>query len=134
MGDTGRNIGDRIYWKYFGDKTMGSATIKRIEDETYVDYDKCGNPVETKYKMYYTSDNICIEDYSCLAKSDPKRKEYEKLVSRYIKSRTASVYRAVLGADRKPTKSEKDLIDKTVKYMAAFNLSKELAEKFDYEE
>lgn len=138
MGDIGRKPGDRIYWEYFDGSGIGSAVIKRVEPETYIDYDKVGNPIETPFMMYITdisfngTSKTSIEDYSCLAKSNPKRKEYDKRVNAHIKKYYKDIYTKVLGHDKKPTKTEKDLIAKTVKYMMESNLQKELEDLFNY--
>lgn len=134
MAGTRKKVGDRIYWEYFDRPGIGSATIKRIEEDSYIERPPRGKEKRIPYNMYYTDDGkvkCVIEDYSCLDASDPKVIEYEEQVSKYIKERTESVHRAVIG-DREPTATEIGIIDRTIKYMTGVNLIKELEEKFNY--
>lgn len=73
-----RKVGDRIFYEMY-DGTIGTATIKKIEDAEYKESQGYGKPDKVvKYKKYYTGVNEVIEDYECLSDNDPRVKEYCK--------------------------------------------------------
>ena len=67
-------IGDRIYFEYFYDKSIGTAVVTKIESRFYYD----GNGKRIDFNMLFTGPHTCIEDYSTIAPSDPKVKAYIK--------------------------------------------------------
>lgn len=67
-------IGDRIYFEYFSDKSIGTAVVAEIEPRFYYD----GNGKRIDFKMLFTGPHTCIEDYNTLAPSNPKVKAYIK--------------------------------------------------------
>ena len=66
-------VGDRIYYEYFFDKTIGTAIVTKIEPRTHWD-----NGKKYDYNMLFTGPHTCIEDYDTLAPSNPKVKAYIK--------------------------------------------------------
>lgn len=66
-------VGDRIYYEYIFDKTIGTAIVTKIEPRTHWD-----NGKRYDYNMLYTGPHTCIEDYNTLAPSNPKVKAYIK--------------------------------------------------------
>ena len=73
-----RKVGDRIFYETY-DGTIGTATIKKIEDAEYKESQGYRKPDKVvKYKMYYTGVNMCIEDYNCLSDNDPRVKAFCK--------------------------------------------------------
>ena len=66
-------VGDRIFFEYLDSNEIGSATIKDIEDRSYIDdFGK-----ERHYKLYSTSPYEAIEDYNCLPEDDPRVVAYK---------------------------------------------------------
>lgn len=66
-------VGDRIYFEYYSDNTIGTAIVTKIEPRTYWD-----NGKRYDFNMLYTGQHTCIEDYGTLAPSNPKVKAYIK--------------------------------------------------------
>lgn len=66
-------VGDRIYFEYYSDNTIGTAIVTKIEPRTYWD-----NGKKYDFNMLYTGPHTCIEDYGTLAPSNPKVKAYIK--------------------------------------------------------
>ena len=66
-------VGDRIYFEYYSDNTIGTAIVTKIEPRTYWDDGK-----RYDFNMLYTGPHTCIEDYSTLAPSNPKVKAFIK--------------------------------------------------------
>ena len=67
-------IGDRIYFEYFSDKSIGTAVVTEIEPRFY--YDDNGKRID--FNMLFTGPHTCIEDYNTIAPSNPKVKAYVK--------------------------------------------------------
>lgn len=67
-------VGDRIYFEYFYDKSIGTAVVTKIEPRFY--YDDNGKKID--FNMLFTGPHTCIEDYDTLAPSNPKVKAYVK--------------------------------------------------------
>lgn len=67
-------IGDRIYYEYFSDKSIGTAVVTKIEPRFYYD----GNGKKIDFNMLFTGPHTCIEDYNTIAPSNPKVKAYIK--------------------------------------------------------
>lgn len=90
-----RKVGDRIFFEYF-DGTIGTATIKKIEDAEYEESQGYGKPNKiVKYKQYYTGCNEIIEDYECLSDNDPRVKAFCK-GKKFIKADFADELRKFL--------------------------------------
>ena len=66
-------VGDRIYFEYSFDKTIGTAVVTKIEPQTYWDDGK-----RYDYNMLFIGPHTCIEDYDTIAPSNPKVKAYVK--------------------------------------------------------
>lgn len=66
-------VGDRIYFEYYSDNTIGTAIVTKIEPRTYWD-----NGKRYDFNMLYTGSHTCIEDYGTLAPSNPKVKAFIK--------------------------------------------------------
>lgn len=67
-------VGDRIYFEYFYDKSIGTAVVTKIEPRFYYE----GNGKRIDFNMLYTGPHTCIEDYDTLAPSNPKVKAHIK--------------------------------------------------------
>lgn len=67
-------VGDRIYYEYFSDKSIGMAVVTEIEPRFYY----LDNGKRCDYNMLYTGPHSAIEDYNTLAPSNPKVKAYIK--------------------------------------------------------
>lgn len=115
-------IGDRIYFEYFSDKSIGTAVVTKIEPHFYYD----GNGKRIDFNMLFTGPHTCIEDYSTLAPSNPKVKAYVKEMK--VK-REALINEALMFAypDRKGfSKEERKACDKLLDF--AYMKHKELEE------
>ena len=114
-------VGDRIYFEYFFDKTIGTGIVTKIEPQTYWDNGKKYN-----YNILHIGPHTCIEDYGTLAPSNPKVKAYIK--ERKAK-RNALINEALMFAypDRKDfSKGEKESCDRLLDF--AYMKRKELEE------
>lgn len=114
-------IGDRIYFEYFFDKTIGTAIVTKIEPRTYWDKGKWCD-----YNMLFTGPHTCIEDYNTLAPSNPKVKAYIKEMKA---KREALINEALMFAypDRKGfSKEERKACDRLLDF--AYMKHKELEE------
>ena len=67
-------VGDRIFFEYVSDGTIGEAIVKDIEPRSY----KNRNGEIINYNMLRTSKYSMIEDYNCLPEDDPRVIEYKK--------------------------------------------------------
>lgn len=108
-------IGDRIYFEYFSDKSIGTAVVTEIEPRFYYD----GNGKRIDFNMLFTGPHTCIEDYNTLAPSNPKVKSYIKEMR--VK-REALVNEALMFAlpDRKGfSKEERHLCERLLDFMKA---------------
>ena len=115
-------VGDRIYFEYFSDKSIGTAVVTEIEPRFY--YDDKGERID--YNMLHTGPHTCIEDYGTLAPSNPKVKAYIKEMK--VK-REALINEALMFAypDRKGfSKEERKACDRLLDF--AYTKMKELEE------
>ena len=114
-------VGDRIYWEYFFDKTIGTAIVTAIEPRTHWD-----NGKRYDYNMLYTGPHTIIEDYQTLAPSNPKVKAY---IKENKAKREALINEALMFAysDRKGfSKEERKACDRLLDF--AYTKMKELEE------
>lgn len=114
-------IGDRIYYEYFFDKTIGTAIVTKIEPRTHWD-----NGKRIDFNMLFTGPHTCIEDYDTLAPSNPKVKAYIKEMKA---KREALINEALMFAypDRKGfSKDERKACDRLLDF--AYMKHKELEE------
>ena len=115
-------IGDRIYFEYFSDKSIGTAVVTEIEPRFYYD----GNGKRIDFNMLFTGPHTCIEDYNTLAPSNPKVKAYIKEMKA---KREALINEALMFAypDRKGfSKEERKACDRLLDF--AYTKMKELEE------
>ena len=71
-------IGDRIFFEYISDGSIGEAIIIDIEPRSYKQYDDGQNTyVDINFNMLRTGKHSMIEDYNCLSKDDPHVIEYK---------------------------------------------------------
>ena len=115
-------VGDRIYFEYFSDKSIGTAVVTEIEPRFY--YDGHGKRID--FNMLFTGPHTCIEDYNTLAPSNPKVKAYIKEMK--VK-REALINEALMFAypDRKGfSKEERKACDRLLDF--AYTKMKELEE------
>lgn len=114
-------VGDRIYYEYYSDNTIGTAIVTKIEPRTYLD-----NGKRCYYNMLYTGPHTVIEDYNTLAPSNPKVKAYIKEMKA---KREALINEALMFAypDRKGfSKEERKACDRLLDF--AYTKMKELEE------
>lgn len=114
-------VGDRIYWEYFFDKTIGTAIVTKIEPRTHWD-----NGERYDYNMLYTGPHTIIEDYQTLAPSNPKVKAY---IKEQKAKREALINEALMFAypDRKGfSKDERKACDRLLDF--AYTKMKEIEE------
>ena len=115
-------IGDRIYFEYFSDKSIGIAVVTEIEPRFY--YDDNGKKID--FNMLFTGPHTCIEDYNTIAPSNPKVKAYVKELKT---KREALINEALMFAypDRKGfSKDERKACDRLLDF--AYMKHKELEE------
>ena len=114
-------VGDRIYFEYYSDNTIGTAIVTKIEPRTYWD-----NGKRFDYNMLFTGPYSAIEDYNTLAPSNPKVKTYIKEMKA---KRNALINEALMFAypDRKDfSKGEREACDRLLDF--AYMKYKELEE------
>ena len=72
-------IGDRIFFEYIKDGSIGEAIVINIEPRSYKQYDDGKNTyVDINFNMLRTGKHLMIEDYNCLSEDDPRVIEYKK--------------------------------------------------------
>ena len=72
-------IGDRIFFEYIYDETIGEAIVTDIEQRSYKQYDNKKNAyVDINFNMLRTGKYSMIEDYNCISEDDPRVIEYKK--------------------------------------------------------
>lgn len=131
--DKNRKVGDRIYWEYSDGDGIGSAVIKEVKADTYINAQ--GKEVPFNDYITYKEHNCIsgIEDYNCLAKSNKKRIAYEGQIKAFKEDLSKKMNKEILGEDREPTKAEKAIIDRTIDCILNLNIKEELKEKFNYD-
>lgn len=71
-------IGDRIFFEYISDGSIGEAIVTNIEPRSYKQYDDGQNTyVDINFNMLRTGKHSMIEDYNCLSEDDPRVIEYK---------------------------------------------------------
>lgn len=72
-------IGDRIFFEYINDGSIGEAIVIDIEPRSYKQYDDGQNTyIDINFNMLRTGKHSMIEDYNCLSEDDPRVIEYKK--------------------------------------------------------
>lgn len=72
-------IGDRVFFEYISDGSIGEAIVMDIEPRSYKNYDDGQNKyVDIDFNMLRTGKHSMIEDYNCLPEDDPRVIEYKK--------------------------------------------------------
>lgn len=72
-------IGDRVFFEYISDSSIGEAIVMDIEPRSYKHYDDGKNTyVDIDFNMLRTGKHSMIEDYNCLPEDDPRVIEYKK--------------------------------------------------------
>ena len=72
-------IGDRIFFEYIYDESIGEAIVTEIEPRSYKKYDNKKNTyVDINFNMLRTGKYSMIEDYNCISEDDPRVIEYKK--------------------------------------------------------
>ena len=72
-------VGDRIFFEYISDGSIGEAIVINIEPRTYKQYDDVQNAyVDINFNMLRTGKHSMIEDYNCISEDDPRVIEYKK--------------------------------------------------------
>lgn len=115
-------VGDRIYFEYFSDKSIGTAVVTEIEPRFYYE----GNGKRIDYNMLRTGPHTCIEDYNTLSPSNPKVKAFIKEMKA---KREALINEALMFAypDRKGfSKEERKACDRLLDF--AYMKHKEIEE------
>jgi len=67
-------VGDRIFFEYWDDKSIGEAVVRDIEHRSYDTDD--GGTIE--FNFLHTGSHTAIEDYNCIPEDDPRVVEYKK--------------------------------------------------------
>lgn len=79
MKQNNYKIGDRIFFEYISDGSIGEAIVMDIEPRSYKQYDDGKNTyVDIHFNMLRTGAHEMIEDYSCVPEDDPRVIEYKK--------------------------------------------------------
>lgn len=79
MKQNNYKIGDRIFFEYIGDGSIGEAIVIDIEPRSYKQYDDGKNTyVDIHFNMLRTGSHEMIEDYNCVPEDDPRVIEYKK--------------------------------------------------------
>lgn len=71
-------IGDRIFFEYLSDNSIGEAIVTDIEPRSYQQYDGKNTYVDVHFNMLRTGPHEMIEDYNCIPEDDPRVIEYKK--------------------------------------------------------
>ena len=72
-------IGDRIFFEYIYDGSIGEAIVIDIEPRSDKEYDDKKNTyVDINFNMLRTGKHSMIEDYNCISEDDPRVIEYKK--------------------------------------------------------
>ena len=80
-------VGDRIFYEYYDDGTIGSSIILEVEDKSYLD-DR-GKKIPYQWLTLWREGNCSsgIENYNCLSPNDPKVKELAKKFAKFDKQK-----------------------------------------------
>lgn len=80
MKQNNYKIGDRIFFEYISDGSIGEAIVTDIEPRSYKQYDYAKNTyIDIHYfNMLRTGPHEMIEDYNCISEDDPRVIEYKK--------------------------------------------------------
>ena len=80
-------VGDRVFYECYPSGEIGTAIIKRIENESYRDDN--GKEIPFKWLILQEVANCSsgIEDYNCLPYNDPRVKELIKKYKNFDKER-----------------------------------------------
>ena len=80
-------VGDRIFYEYYPSREVGTAIIKRIENQSYIDDN--GKEMPFKWLVVWESGSCSsgIEDYSCLPYNDPRVKKLMKKYKKFDKEK-----------------------------------------------
>lgn len=81
------NVGDRIFYKTYPDNGICTDTVKKVNEESYID-DK-GKEIPYKWLTLWEDGNCSsgIEDYNCLPYSDPRVKALAKKFEQFDKEK-----------------------------------------------
>ena len=104
-------VGDRIYFEYYSDNTIGTSIVTKIEPRIYWE-----NGKRHDFNMLSTGTYTAIEDYNTLAPSNPKVQAYIKEVKA---KRKALINEALMFAhpDRKDfSKEERKACDRLLDF------------------
>ena len=79
MKQNNYKIGDRIFFEYASDHSIGEAIVIDIEPRSYKQYDDGKNTyVDFHFNMLRTGKHSMIEDYNCIPENDSRVIEYKK--------------------------------------------------------
>lgn len=80
-------VGDRIFYEYYPSREVGTAIIKRIENQSYIDDN--GKEMPFKWLVVWESGSCSsgIEDYSCLPYNDQRVKKLMKKYKKFDKEK-----------------------------------------------
>ena len=72
-------IGDRVFFEYISDGSIGEAIVTNIEPRYYKQYDDSQNTyIDINFNMLRTGKHSMIEDDKCIPENDNRVIEYKK--------------------------------------------------------
>ena len=80
-------VGDRIFYEYVGDGSIGSSIVIDVEEKSYLDDRGREHPYQW---LTLWRDGNCssgIENYNCLSSNDPKVRELAKKFAKFDKQK-----------------------------------------------
>ena len=80
-------VGDRIFYEYYDDGTIGSSIILEVEDKSYLDDRGRKHPYQWLTIWREGNCSSGIENYNCLSPNDPKVKELAKKFVKFDKQK-----------------------------------------------
>lgn len=80
-------VGDRIFYEYYNDGSIGSSIVIAIKEEFY--FDDRGRKHSYQWLELWRDGNCSsgIENYNCLSPNDPKCKELVKKFAKFDKQK-----------------------------------------------
>lgn len=112
-------VGDRIFYEYYNDSTIGSSIVIEVKDESYLDDRGRKRPYQW---LTLWRDGNCssgIESYNCLSPNDPKVKELAKRYAKFDKEKDSiinSIMKIISPFDKDIQKDIIDLLKVQINY------------------
>jgi hypothetical protein len=80
-------VGERVFYECYPSGEIGTAIIKRIENESYKDDSGKERPFKWLILQEVANCSAGIEDYNCLSSNNPKVKELAKKFAKFDKQK-----------------------------------------------